>query len=72
MVHQVTVSEITDQRTLTESMNAATDDTHETPTARGRYRRQALPETRGTFLEGRRMTNRKSVTMRVLAASHNR
>jgi hypothetical protein len=33
MARQVTVSEITAQRTLTESANAATDDTPETPTA---------------------------------------
>jgi SprT-like protein len=30
MVHQVTVSDITDQRTLTESTKAALDDTPET------------------------------------------
>ncbi|WP_231189214.1 hypothetical protein [Haladaptatus sp. DYF46] len=33
MARQVTVSDITDQRTLTESANAATDDTLESPTA---------------------------------------
>ncbi len=33
MARQVTVSDSTDQRTLTESANAATDDTSETPTA---------------------------------------
>jgi hypothetical protein len=33
MTHQLTFSDITDQRTLTESADAATDDTPETPTA---------------------------------------
>ncbi|WP_139328885.1 hypothetical protein [Haladaptatus litoreus] len=33
MARQLTISEITDQRPLTESANAATDDTPETPTA---------------------------------------
>ncbi|GAA0236606.1 SprT-like domain-containing protein [Haladaptatus pallidirubidus] len=33
MARQLTVSEITDQQTLTESANAVTDDTPETPTA---------------------------------------
>jgi len=33
MIRQVTFSDITDQRTLTESVDAATDDTPETPTA---------------------------------------
>ncbi|SIR98689.1 SprT-like family protein [Haladaptatus litoreus] len=32
MTRQVTVSDITDQRTLTESLNATTDDTPKTPT----------------------------------------
>ncbi|WP_227380457.1 hypothetical protein [Haladaptatus halobius] len=33
MSRQLTFSEITDQRTLTESADATTDDTPETPTA---------------------------------------
>ncbi|WP_266083079.1 hypothetical protein [Haladaptatus caseinilyticus] len=33
MTHQLRFSEITDQRTLTESANTTTDDTPETPTA---------------------------------------
>ncbi|MFH5802246.1 hypothetical protein [Haladaptatus sp. CMAA 1911] len=33
MTRQLTFSDITDQRTLTDSVNAATDDTPETPTA---------------------------------------
>jgi SprT-like protein len=33
MTRQLTFSDITDQRTLTESSNATTDDTPETPTA---------------------------------------
>lgn len=33
MSRQFTVSDMTDQRTLTENANAATDDTPETPTA---------------------------------------
>lgn len=33
MARQLTVSDITDQRTLTENANTTTDDTPETPTA---------------------------------------